>query len=153
MKNLALFLCLLLVCSCIDEKEPVPCEAGIDQFPIKVYVAPPQNMSSVRSTLSEDDMSRLTDLNIFVYHKGELLREHSGYYDDMSSLMLSFPEGVDDFNIYMFGNVGWQDAPSYEEGLWWERFRLNGYSDFKSVGVPVVGMFPSFKRGQKAELP
>ena len=152
MKNLALFLCLLLVCSCIDEKEPVPCEAGIDQFPIKVYVAPPQNMSSVRSTLSEDDMSRLTDLNIFVYHKGELLREHSGYYDDMSSLMLSFPEGVDDFNIYMFGNVGWQDAPSYEEGLWWERFRLNGYSDFKSVGVPVVGMFPSFKRGQKAEF-
>lgn len=124
-----------------------------DSYPIKVYVDSPQKMTGVKSKFTSDQMSRLTDLNIFMYHQGQLVAEHGGYYDDVSSLMLSFPIGKDGFNIYMFGNVGPQQAPQEESEISQMTYVLDSYESFRDHGVPVMGVFMDYRRGVRAEFP
>ena len=72
---------------------------------------------AVRSSFSREDIMKITCLNVFVYYNGYLLPECCRYYDDMTSLMLSFPSGMNGFNIYMLGNVGMVTPPEVEREL------------------------------------
>ena len=144
----------MLLCSCLSvEDGSGGYVSGDSRFPIKVYVSQPELVSGVRSSFSATEMNRLTDLNIFVYHQGQLLTEHSGYYDDVSSLMLSFPVGKDGFNIYMLGNVGRLDPPMAEEQIGGMRYVVGDYEEFRTRGVPVAGVFKEFYRGTLADFP
>lgn len=143
---------LVFSCEDIDDYDEVSSE-GYDSYPIKVYVETPQKMHGARSRFTVEQMNRLTDLNILVYHGGKLLDVHSGYYDDLSSLMLSFPTGVDGFNIYILGNVGKVEAPQDERSVSKISHVVGSYDEFYDRGVPVAGKFEDYKRGTLAEFP
>ena len=142
-------------CSCIrvDEGGPLDIYAKVDLVSPNVYVEVPPGNSGSKSSYSDDDMSRLTDLNFYMYHNGKLLRDYSGYVEDISALMLAFPIGKDGFNIYMFGNVGCCEAPEYEADISDMQYVVGGYEEFRTKGVPVAGVFKDFRRGTLADFP
>ena len=153
-RGLILSFIAIMGLSCVRHDDcPDMAPGSYETCPIKVYVDSPQKMTGVKSKFTDAQMSRLTDLNIFMYYRGQFLAEHSGYYDDVSSLMLSFPIGKDGFNIYMFGNVGPQQAPQSEEELSQMTYVLDSYESFHDNGVPVMGMFMDYRRGTLAEFP
>lgn len=155
MNRVWLLISLVFVCSCLRKEEGKYQEAGaqVDFVPARVYIETPQLQTGSKSTFVSDDMSRLTDLNVFVYHNGILLREHSGYFEDISSLMLSFPVGKNGFDIYMFGNVGRCTAPELEADISDMRYVVGDYDEFRKKGVPVAGRFMDFQRGTLADFP
>ena len=155
MDRLLMFVFLVSMCSCLrlEDKEINEFYANCNRIPVKVYVESPQLKSGSKSLFFSDEMDRLTDLNIFMYHNGRLLEDYCGYFDDMASVMLSFPIGKDGFNIYMFGNVGRCDAPSDENDISNVRYVVGEYSSFRVNGVPVAGAFIDFRRGSLAEFP
>lgn len=149
----ALYSVVQLMLSCIayvDEPvdTSVPCRKEI--YPIKVEVELPQQAADSRSSYTDEDINRITDLNIFIYHDGLLLEEHSGYFADVSSLMLSFPYDKDGFNIYMFGNVGEIEAPEDESEIYAMRYVTPSYDDFKVKGFPIANVFPDHEKGTLA---
>ena len=81
----------LALSSCVKEPEMLPLETE-KSYPFTVGVETPENMTgNVRSSFTQGDLERISDLNVFVYHQGSLLEECSRYFSDMSSLFLSFP--------------------------------------------------------------
>ena len=122
-------------------------------FPIKVYVDDPINMTGTRSSFTASEMNRLTDLNVFVYREGRLLKEYSGYHRDASDVMLSIPTGTEGYDIYMLGNVGKVVAPERQADVSLIRHVVEDYNDFRSCGVPVAGVFFGYRRGDRAEFP
>lgn len=146
---------LLSLWSChrAGEEEPSGRLSSADACPINVYVADPEVKTMTKSSFAASELDCLTDLNVYMYHQGKLLREHSGYYDDLSDVMLSFPAGKDVFNIYMFGNVGPCEAPLDEAEICDLEYLVGSYDDFRTKGVPVAGAFKGFCRGDLAEFP
>ena len=150
-----LFFLVTVVSSCLRMEETVS-QGYFEENELisaNVYVDEPRRISDVKSSFSSGEMSRLTDLNVFMYHQGKLLRKHSGYFEDVSALMLSFPNGKDGFNIYMFGNVGRCEAPAREEEICSMRHVVGEYEEFRTKGVPVAGTFVDFRRGMLADFP
>ena len=147
--------CLLLLTSCVADLERIdtgPVGDTEEMYPIKVELELPQPAADSRSSFTDKDLNRITDLNIFLYHNGTLLEEHSYYYTDMSSLMLSFPDGKNGFNIYMVGNVGKVEAPEDESEIGELCHVVETYEDFRSDGFPVANVFPDYKRGTLASF-
>ena len=147
--------CLLLLTSCVADFERIdtgPVGDTEEMYPIKVELELPQAAADSRSSFTDKDLNRITDLNIFLYHNGTLLEEHSYYYTDMSSLMLSFPDGKNGFNIYMVGNVGKVEAPEDESEIGELCHVVETYDDFRSDGFPVANVFPDYKRGTLASF-
>ena len=147
------FLTALLSVSCLNDL----CETGGDgvrcdeeKYPIIVEVDLPHVAAGPKSTFTDEDLNRITDLNIFVYHSGELLEEYSGYFTDMSSLMLAFPPDRDGFNIYMLGNVGKVQAPDDESDIGELCCLESSYDDFRANGFPVAEVFPDHIKGTRA---
>ncbi|MBQ2143210.1 MAG: hypothetical protein II204_08670, partial [Alistipes sp.] len=69
----ALYSVVQLMLSCIayvDEPvdTSVPCRKEI--YPIKVEVELPHQAADSRSSYTDEDINRITDLNIFIYHDG-----------------------------------------------------------------------------------
>lgn len=156
MRHFYTFLTSFFICSCISDID-VP--GGTDKkdaqecFPITVSVDSPQSRDMTRSSFSSSEVDRVTDLNIYVYHQGVLLEAHSRYFPDTSSLMLSFPYGVDGFNIYMLGNVGKVDPPYDEDELSELRHLIGSYDDFRSCGAPVAECYKGYRKGTLAHFP
>ena len=107
---------------------------------------------AVRSSFSREDIMKITCLNVFVYYNGYLLSECCRYYDDMTSLMLSFPSGMNGFNIYMLGNVGRVTPPEVERELSSLKCVVESYADFNTRGVPVAGSFVGYRKGELAHF-
>ena len=149
---LGLLGCVLSSCAEYDENASVTADRE-SAIPIKVYVDDPVRMNSTKSSFSKNDIDRITDLNIFVYHDGRLLQGYGGYYEDVSDAMLAFPPGVDQMDIYMLGNTGKVSAPVNEAELDRMRYVVKDYGEFRDRGVPVAGVFTCFRRGTLAEFP
>ena len=152
-KMCALSVLLLSVLSCVsalDDAECSPAKPKEDRYPIRVEVELPQSAADSRSSFTEDDLNKITDLNIFIYHEGDLLEGCGGYFTDMSSLMLSLPHGKDGFNIYMFGNVGKMEAPSDESAIAGMSYTADTYDEFRVRGFPVANVFPDYFKGTLA---
>ena len=112
---------LLVLSSCAPGTDPEGCvnvfsDSVMCEFSVEVDRVD-DGQCAVRSSFVEEDIMRITCLNVFVYHNGYLLSDCCRYYDDMSSLMLSFPSGMNGFNIYMLGNVGRVTPPEVEREL------------------------------------
>lgn len=153
MRALAYACCVCAVLSCLGQfDESVPIGQGAVSYPITVSVDSPQKMPGSKSRFSNDEMSKLTDLNVIVYHDGCLLSEYSSYYEDVSSVMLSFPVGKDGFDIYMLGNVGQVEPPESEGDMLEYRCVLPSYDVFPVRGVPVAGVFKDYLRGTLAHF-
>lgn len=155
MKRLLLLVPVLLLFSCVKSEEKLVSymPEKSDKYPINVYLGRPQVMNVSKSSYPSAAVDLLTDLNIYIYYKGRLLREYSGYYDDLSSIMISFPSGKDEFNIYMLGNVGRYDLPQDERKIEQSMYVVGSYGQFASCGVPVVGIFRNYIRGSFSDFP
>ena len=123
-----------------------------DIYPITVEMELPRVAADSRSAYTDEDLNRITDLNIFMYHDGILLSEYCCYYTDMSSLMLSFPIDKDVFNIYMVGNVGRLVPPEDESEIGDLCYVADDYDDFKADGFPVANVFPDYEKGSLASF-
>ena len=153
-----MYLCLvflLLLASCVTDYESTPDgseEKTENSYPITVEMELPQPAAGSRSSFMDKDLGIINDLNIFLYHNGVLLKEHSCYYTDMSSLMLSFPDDKNGFNVYMFGNVGKVDAPEDESEIGGMSYVTESYDDFRVDGFPVANVFPDYMKGTFASF-
>lgn len=142
------------IMSCVSDRIDDICgeEHEADKYHITVEVELPQYAAASRSSFLDKDLGRITDLNIFLYHNGVLLKEHSYYYTDMSSLMLSFPDGKNGFNIYMVGNVGQLEAPEDESEIGGLCHVAETYDDYRNDGFPVANVFPDYMKGSLASF-
>lgn len=153
MRTFAYMFCVFVVMSCVGLLEENDAEMqGIISYPITISIDSPYKISASKSRFSDDDTSKLTDLNVVVYHGGRLLPEHCSYYDDVSAVMLSFPVGIDGFDIYMLGNVGRLDPPENEADMQAYRHVMTSYDDIFVRGVPVAGVFNDYRRGTFAHF-
>ncbi len=156
MKRMCLYLTgLLLSASCVTDygrPDAGPAEMDEDMYPITVEMELPQHAADSRSSFTDKELNKIADLNIFLYHDGVLLKEHSYYYTDMSSLMLSFPAGKNGFNIYMVGNVGKMEAPEEESEIVELCHVAETYDDFRRDGFPVANVFPDYMKGTLASF-
>lgn len=147
-----ILLSALALSSCVKEPEMLPLETE-KSYPFTVGVETPENMTgNVRSSFTQGDLERISDLNVFVYHQGSLLEECSRYFSDMSSLFLSFPIGMDGFNIYLFGNVGKVSAPENEDEIESLQYVVESYEDFRRYGFPVAQVYRQFRKGDLAHF-
>ena len=112
----ALFLAVFSACVEYEEISPGT-ELSGSSFPINVYVDDPMRMTATRSSFTEYEMSRLTDLNVFIYREGKFLEEYSGYHEDASDVLLSIPVGTEQYDIYMVGNIGRVVAPKHQSDM------------------------------------
>ena len=148
-------LSVLLAVSCVDclhEQDDGVGQCVGEKYPISVEVDLPYEVAGPKSSFTHDELNKITDLNIFVYHDGELLEEHSGYFTDMSSLMLSFPPDRNGFNIYMLGNVGRIQAPLDESDIGDICHVVDTYDDFRENGFPIANIFPDHLKGTMASF-
>ena len=148
----ALFLAVFSACVEYEEMSPGT-ELSGSSFPINVYVDDPMRMTATRSSFTEYEMSRLTDLNVFIYREGKFLEEYSGYHEDASDVLLSIPVGTEQYDIYMVGNVGRVVAPKHQSDMGGVRHVVEDYGDFRRCGVPVAGVFAGYRRGDRADFP
>ena len=140
--------------ACVKYEEMVPgSEMPGCPFPIKIYVDDPTMMSGTRSSFTDYEMGRLTDVNVFVYREGKLLEEYGSYHKDASDVMLSIPAGTEEYDIYMLGNVGKVEAPERQDDISGIRHVVDDYGEFRNSGVPVAGVFAGYRRGDMAEFP
>lgn len=155
MRKICLFWACLLLLSCVTEYDglnPGHEEINEDRYPITVEMELPQSAADSKSSFTDNDINRITDLNILLYHNGVLLKEHCYYYTDMSSLMLSFPCDKNGFNIYMVGNVGRIEPPEDESDIGELCYVAKTYDDYRSIGFPVANVFPDHIKGTVASF-
>lgn len=156
MKNgLVLFAISGILSSCVLDGQDVMAEAGpaAEACVFTVSVDEPVEVGEVTRSLYDGvDSDKITNLNVFVYHDGKLLSECCRYFEDMSSLMLAFPPGMNDFNIYMVGNVGAVQAPAEESALGELRCLSVCSRDFETMGFPVAGKSECYRKGDLAHF-
>lgn len=154
MRKVILFLFMTLTAaSCVGhvpeiENPEHDSEDVICAFSVVVDV--PQRVKESRSSFSDEELDKITDLNVFIYHEGILLGNYSSYHTDMSSLMLAFPYDRDGFNIYMLGNVGKIEAPFHEKDIINLRYVAESYDQFHSKGFPIANVFADYRKGELA---
>ena len=127
--------------------------ADVDtSFAITVGVESPERAGGVRSSFDSGDLTRVRNLNLFVYHDGRLLKDCSRYYTDMSTLMMSLPYEKNGFNIYMTGNMGRLEAPENEVDISSMSYVVESYGDMRSDGFPLAGKFVGYMKGEHAHF-
>lgn len=141
--------------SCVTERdEERNCAlADVDtSFAITVCVESPLGAGGVRSSFDDEILTRMTDLNMFVYHEGKLLEDCSRYYTDMSSLMMTLPYEKNGFNIYFIANVGRVQAPDNEAAMSEISYVVDSYDDMRQRGFPLAEKFIGYKKGERAHF-
>lgn len=152
---LKIFVLLGALTSCVAEKsgDGDRVFADVDtSFVITVDVESPECAGGVRSSFDDNVLTRITDLNLFVYHDGRLLRNCCRYYTDMSSLMMSLPYDKNGFNIYIMGNMGRVEAPENESDVSSLSYVLESYDDLRLKGFPLAGKFVGYRKGEPAHF-
>lgn len=144
-------LCVLAgLCSCISHMEESSEKTGEYSFSVEMCV--PEHIEDVKSSFSGIDLTKISDLNVFVYHDGKLLKDCCRYFDDMSKLMLAFPYSENEFDLYMLANVGRVEAPALEDNLRGIRCDVDTYDTFRTKGFPAAAVFLSYRKGTHAHF-
>lgn len=137
--------------SCIKEQEMPDYKVNT---PIKIEVENPLEFpcGTTKSSYSDSDFNRITDLNIIVYHNGTILRRSCRYFKPADNISISLPDNKDGFNIYILGNVGniTMKAPEMEKDIQTFRYVAASYDDFRTKGFPVANKFKDYKKGSPA---
>jgi len=151
-----LVLMMNALAACLREEDPAgPSDrtGRVETCPFSVEMDSPEGCAlETKSSFTDEQLQMITDLNVFVYHHGVLLDKCCRYFSDMDSLMLSFPYGLDGFNIYMVGNVGRLDPPADEVKAGELRYAVRSYDDFRTRGFPVAGVFMDYRKGELAHF-
>lgn len=147
---LLLVMCVLSSCDMDLNMPSGICDSEL--YEITVEMDAPEGQDLVRSSFTYDDLTKITDVNIFIYHKGKLLDEYSRYVADASSLMIAFPYNKDVFNVYVLCNVGEINAPSDESMIENLRYVVKDYERFREKGFPAFNVFRNYRKGTLARF-
>ena len=113
------FMCVCAVISCdkiIGEGEDV--KAAKESFEIEVLCDDYDNDGELtKSSFSSLALTKVNNVNIYIYSDGVLDEEHSGYFSPASGISISFPSYDKRYDIYMLANVGQVTPPDDEEDL------------------------------------
>ena len=160
MKRFVLFFsAVFALASCIDAPELLEtvtdsCQDG--SYPITVEVEEPEligpGSAGTRSSYSVEQLTKISDMNIFIYHQGKLLSDYCKYITDLSSVSLTLPADKDGFDIYLFGNVGRMTAPENEYEVTGLRYVAPSYSDFLTKGFPVANVYENYTKNSQQNL-
>ncbi len=146
---------VLLLLSCVNED--VENSSLSEAYPVEfcamtVEVEAPESKDMTRSSFTDEQLSRMSTLNVFIYHGGRLLKECCRYFTDMSALTLTLPCNMDGFNIYMVGNVQEMEPPVNEIDMEKVRLVVEDYDDFRATGFPVAACFIGYEKGDLAHF-
>lgn len=149
-----LFTSVLALASCtLEEMETVYIDPNAESFDITVGVDDPETIGPhTKSSFTDADLSRISDMNILIYHEGVFLKDYSKYITDLSSIKLTLPGGKDGFNIYLVGNVGEVDAPESESDIDELQYVVSSYNDFRAKGFPVANVYRNYAKGSQTNL-
>lgn len=143
-------------CSNYEFLETVEGEVRDGSYAITVEVDEPEligpGSAGTRSSYSEAQLTKISDLNIFVYHQGRLLSDYCKYITDLSSVKLTLPADKDGFNIYLVGNVGRMIPPESESEVTEIKYVASSYSDFLTKGFPVANIYENYTKGSQHNL-
>ena len=151
---ITLLMSVIAVAACaIDEIETGICNPDTESFGITVEVDDPEHVGpKTKSSFTEEQLKRISDLNILIYHEGILQKEYCKYITDLSSIRFSLPGGKDGFNIYLVGNVGEVDAPESESDIEDLQYVVSSYDDFRTKGFPVANAYMNYTKGSPTNL-
>ena len=157
MKKISLFLFLALIISSCTLSEQHETERRYEanddgSYTISVTVEEPEVICATKSSFTQEELSRISDLNILIYHNGQLLKGYSRYFSDLSNLAISFPSNKDIFNVYMVGNVGEVEAPEDESEISKLQYVVGSYDEFRTKGFPVANTFMNYQKGSQVEF-
>lgn len=149
-----LFTAVLALASCaLEEMETVYIDPNAESFDITVGVDDPETIGPhTKSSFTDAELSRISDINILIYHEGVFLKDYSKYITDLSSIKLTLPGGKDGFNIYLVGNVGEVDAPESESDIDELQYVVSSYNDFREKGFPVANVYRNYAKGSQTNL-
>lgn len=147
----------VLVFSCTLE-EPLPFFS--DEIPsgalvekISLDVDEPESLTSgTKSSYTNEDLKRISSMNIFVYYEGKLLKEYSRFFSDAKDIYMTFPPDKDGFDVYMLGNTGQVVPPENEEDLVDLQYVVDDYEEFRTKGFPVANSFIGYVKGSQTRF-
>lgn len=149
---------MMAVAASCSLEEPLPCIS--DEIPegavierISLEVDVPESLTpETKSSYSVEDVRRISNLNIFVYHDGRLLDGYSRYFADAKDVYMTFPPDKDGFDVYMFGNVGQVSAPAEESDIVNLQYVVDSYDDFRTEGFPVANSYMGYTKGSQTRF-
>jgi len=155
MRNAMCYAAIALLLSCVNEgldKSSLSDLYPVESCVMSVEVDDPEFKDMTRSSFTDEQLDKMTSLNVFIYHEGRLVKECCRYFTDMSALTLTLPCSVDGFNIYMVGNVREIEPPVNEVDMVKVRLLVEDYDDFREKGVPVAACFTGYEKGDLAHF-
>lgn len=143
----------LAAMSCLKEDRNDQLNDAGDTFPVTVEVANPQVLPyGTKSSYTSEDLNKITNLHIVVYHEGTLLQEYCRYFSPVENVRMTFPGDKDGFNIYMVANMGEIDAPENESDMSTFMYLVSSYDDFQRVGFPMANVFNNYTKGSQTRF-
>ena len=143
----------LAAMSCLKEERNGQYNDAGDSFPVTVEVANPQVLPyGTKSSYTSEELNKITNLHIVVYHGGMLLKEYCRYFSPVKNVTMTFPGDKDGFNIYMVANMGEIDAPENESDMAGFMYLVSSYDDFQTVGFPMANVFKNYTKGSQTKF-
>ena len=104
---------------------------------------------STRSSFSSSALTKVNNVNIYIYHDGMLDEEHSGYFSPATGIRISFGSYDHTYDIFMLANVGQVTPPDDESDLEDWMYRFNNYGAFEQNGFPMANSFLDYTPGDQ----
>ena len=140
--------CAALSCNKIAEVGPAN-DAVRDGIAIEVLCDDCSGGAATKSSFSSSALTKVNNVNIWIYSDGILDEAHSGYFSPASGISISFPSYDRSYDIYMLANVGNVTPPADEEELAGWMYRFNDYGNFESAGFPMANSFLNYRPGDQ----
>ena len=121
-------------------------------YSFEIEIEQPEVICPTKSSFTSEELNKITDINIFVYHEGALLKDYCKYFTDMSAVHMTFPATKDGFNVYMVGNVGEIEAPEDESEISKMQYVVGSYDEFRTKGFPVANSFMNYMKGSQVNF-
>ncbi len=113
-------------------------------------------VEGTKSTIADDCMDRITDLDVFLYRGGILCKECSVYASGCD-FNIQIPDTSADYDVFVVANAGdvrnvvEQNCLRQEDLESWV-YDLGDYSGFRDKGVPMAGSLRSWHLGDTDEI-
>ena len=144
-------ICLGAALSCTKFGSDGPSEMRPDgSYRLEISCEEPEGMAPTKSSFSSASLSRVSNVNIFIYRDGTLLSDL--YFPSASGIDVSFPSASDTYDVYMLANVGNVTAPADEDDISDIKYTFNDYGGFEGTGFPMANSFIDFEPGSSVSF-
>ncbi len=146
MRRLLSNACIILLFagqSCMKEYDSLPGKAEDD---VSVRLSLTLANTPSKSSFCPEELDKISDINVWIYQEGVLIRDYSFYCSmpGSGSLDVSFPSRHSRYNLYLLANAGEIEAPDSEKDIGNVKAVFTDYSSFSQKGFPMAGRLPSF---------